>query len=167
MKTVPVTLGLTAASLVTLGCGGGSASGIPESCEIRVDGQCYMSTAEACDAAGCPADRCTILESYPGQVECQAEAPRPDDGTGDEPVASDDPPADEGDLAEGAECTGSGQCGDGLFCDGEEGCDVPWTCQPLRACTRDLVPYCGCDGETFQSSGNCAGRPYASRGACE
>jgi len=29
-----------------------------------------MRTSEACEFAGCPADRCMILESYPGQVQC-------------------------------------------------------------------------------------------------
>lgn len=144
-------------SSVLLACGGASAGGVPDNCEVRVDGVCYPTDAEGCEAAGCPADRCIILESYPGQVQCEEE-PAAETTTGDDEAAP---------LAEGDACDPSSECGDGLFCDGPEGCDVQWTCQPARACTRDLVPYCSCDGETFSTSGNCAGRPYAHRGACE
>jgi len=35
-----------------------------------------------------------------------------------------------------------------------------------RACTMDLRQYCGCDGATFQGSGTCPNRRYASKGAC-
>ena len=69
--------------------------------------------------------------------------------------------------AEGPPCSTSDDCPDGTFCIGPEGCDVQWTCQPFRPCTRDLRPYCGCDGQTFQSSGTCPERPYAHRGPCE
>lgn len=34
------------------------------------------------------------------------------------------------------------------------------------ACTRDLRPYCGCDGTTFRASSSCPGRRYAHRGEC-
>lgn len=47
-----------------------SAPSIPENCEIRVDGVCFMETAPACKAANCPMDRCMVLESYPGQIQC-------------------------------------------------------------------------------------------------
>jgi hypothetical protein len=53
------------------------------------------------------------------------------------------------------------------MCIGEEGCDVAWTCQPLRPCTRDLRVYCGCDGQTFEGSGSCPARPFSRRGPCE
>ncbi len=155
-------LAIVCLSSLLAACGGGTASTVPEDCEIRVDGECYSSEAEACDAAGCPPERCLILESYPGQVDCQDAPPPPDDGTGDDPVSSDDPAP----VPEGGECSAPGQCAEGLFCAGEEGCDATWTCQPMRPCTRDLVMYCGCDGETFEGSGTCPSRPYAHRGAC-
>lgn len=45
--------------------------GVPESCPFRVDDLCFDRAEEACAAAGCPAPRCLILESYPARVSCQ------------------------------------------------------------------------------------------------
>ena len=70
-------------------------------------------------------------------------------------------------AAEGRTCTSSADCGEDEMCIGDEGCDVAWTCQPMRPCTRDLRVYCGCDGQTFEGSGSCPPRPFASRGPCE
>lgn len=70
-------------------------------------------------------------------------------------------------LADGSPCLKSEDCASGI-CEGL-GCtdDTPGTCAPReRACTRDRRPYCGCDGETFFSSGNCPGRRYARKGTC-
>jgi len=66
----------------------------------------------------------------------------------------------------GAHCNDNGDCTSGV-CEGV-GCDLgEGVCAPAsRPCTRDLRPYCGCDGETFQSSGRCPGRRYAYRGSC-
>lgn len=66
-----------------------------------------------------------------------------------------------------AGCTTSAQCGDGMTCTGEPGCGEPWTCQPARPCTRDLVVFCSCDGESFRASSTCPGRPVRHRGPCE
>lgn len=147
--------------LAIAACGGPSAGGIPDDCEVRYDGQCYMTSAEACAAASCPSERCLILETYPGQVECEAEVTFEADEGAEAPVSSS------AGGGEGDPCDATTGCAEGLSCDGAEGCDTPWTCQPLRPCTRDLVTYCGCDGQTFQNSGSCPGRPYARRGACE
>lgn len=46
-------------------------------------------------------------------------------------------------------------------------CDEAWSCSDEVACSRDLVSYCGCDGETFEGSSNCAPLAYAHRGACD
>jgi len=62
-------------------------------------------------------------------------------------------------------CTTSDDCSGGS-CHGPEGCEVAWTCVPPRMCLRDLVQYCGCDGETFLAGSNCPTRPYRHRGAC-
>jgi hypothetical protein len=35
-----------------------------------------------------------------------------------------------------------------------------------RACTADLVEYCGCDGKTFISSSSCPGEPFSVKGKC-
>lgn len=66
-----------------------------------------------------------------------------------------------------AGCTVDADC-DGGICEGE-GCGPnEGVCQPAdRMCTRDLQPYCGCDGRTFRSSGSCPGARYRHRGECE
>lgn len=63
-------------------------------------------------------------------------------------------------------CTTSADCGNNESCVGGEGCNTPWICQPERICTQDLVPYCGCDQQTFRASSSCPNRPYVHRGAC-
>jgi hypothetical protein len=69
--------------------------------------------------------------------------------------------ADGGSCLSGEDCV-SGIC-EGLGC----GEDAPGVCQPRqRPCTRDLRPYCGCDGQTFRTSGSCPGKRYASRDVC-
>jgi hypothetical protein len=63
-------------------------------------------------------------------------------------------------------CASSAECGQGEVCHGPEGCDVPWTCQPARPCTKDLVVYCGCDGLEHRGSGSCPPAPYKNKGPC-
>lgn len=57
-----------------------SSNPLPENCEIRHDDVCYQDAKAACAAAGCP-ENCTILRSYPGQVECAQEAAKPAEST--------------------------------------------------------------------------------------
>jgi hypothetical protein len=64
-------------------------------------------------------------------------------------------------------CKGSADCGPTEMCQGGDACGSVWTCGPMRACTRDLATYCGCDGKTFQASGSCPGQPFAHKGRCE
>ncbi|MEM9071350.1 MAG: hypothetical protein AAGE52_22785 [Myxococcota bacterium] len=64
-------------------------------------------------------------------------------------------------------CISSDDCPEGQRCSTPEGCNVPRSCEPLRPCTRDLVQYCGCDGQTMEGSGSCPPAPYAHRGPCE
>ncbi len=84
------------------------------------------------------------------------------------PAPAEEPtPAPSG-LPAGAACLEGAQCASGV-CEGE-GCDEasPGVCaEEERACTTDLVPYCGCDGETFRSSGTCPQRRYEYEGPCE
>lgn len=63
-------------------------------------------------------------------------------------------------------CKSNSDCGAGEMCSGAEGCDAPWTCVPSRPCTRDLVVYCGCDGQEHRGSGSCPPAPYKHKGEC-
>jgi hypothetical protein len=68
---------------------------------------------------------------------------------------------------DGQSCLLDAECASG-FCEGQ-GCgeDQPGVCVgSMRRCTRDLRPYCGCDGKTFMASGTCPNRRYASPGPC-
>jgi hypothetical protein len=71
--------------------------------------------------------------------------------------------------ADGASCRAGADCASGV-CEGE-GCGddgLPGVCMSSqRPCTRDLRPYCGCDGATFQTSGTCPGVRFEHRGPCE
>ena len=81
--------------------------------------------------------------------------------TAPEPTAGTTPKAD------GASCLAADECQSGV-CEGEGcGADQPGTCAPkTRGCTRDLRPYCGCDGQTFRTSGSCPGKRFSARAAC-
>lgn len=92
-----------------------------------------------------------------------AEPPPPEGSDPDEPPRPLFPPK----LHDGAACLQASDCASGV-CEGH-GCTdgTPGTCAPAeRPCTRDRRPYCGCDGETFYSSGSCPGRRYARQGTC-
>ncbi|MBA3395816.1 MAG: hypothetical protein H0T89_24440 [Deltaproteobacteria bacterium] len=70
--------------------------------------------------------------------------------------------------ADGAACLDSSECAsgtcEGLGCSAEQ----PGKCMPrMRACTRDLRTYCGCDGKTFQASGSCPLRRYSAKSECK
>ncbi len=71
-------------------------------------------------------------------------------------------------AADGATCLAPTDCASGV-CEGE-GCsdDAPGVCMSatMRACSRDLRPYCDCEGNTFRTSGSCPGKRFAHRGAC-
>lgn len=109
-----------------------------------------------------------------GPVEAPAEAPAPPTPA---PVAvpapvpdapADNTPAEPEGRPAGAACLASTDCTSGV-CEGE-GCDEasPGVCASGdRMCTADVRPYCGCDEQTFQSSGSCPGARYAYEGECE
>ncbi len=61
-------------------------------------------------------------------------------------------------------CISATDCEPSQQCEGPCGQAV---CMRPRRCTRDLRPYCGCDGKTFRSSGSCPGRPFSKRGPCD
>lgn len=64
-------------------------------------------------------------------------------------------------------CTSNDDCEDDEMCTGPAGCDIPWTCEAQRPCTRDLRQYCSCDGETIEGSGSCPPAPYKHPGPCK
>lgn len=111
-------------------------------------------------AAGCSGPSEPQPEPVPIVLN-EPEATEPTGTEGDAPPL--ETPAAE---AEGTPCTSSADCAQGEMCSGPEGCDVTWTCQPAGPCTRDLVTYCGCDGQTIQGSGSCPPAPYSHRGEC-
>ncbi len=96
-----------------------------------------------------------------------------DPSTPDAPDAPDAPDTPETSAnpdgaVDGGACTVASDCQSGI-CEGI-GCgdDPAGVCQPVsRSCTRDLRPYCGCDGATFRSSGSCPGRRFEAKGMCE
>lgn len=70
-------------------------------------------------------------------------------------------------LPDGSACSDHDDCESGV-CEGQ-GCDPgEGVCAPReRACTDDIAYYCGCDGQTFSSSGSCPGNRYEHTGACD
>lgn len=69
-------------------------------------------------------------------------------------------------TASGKACKANAECPSGEMCAISAGCDTPGTCVQQHMCTQNLVEYCGCDGQTFRSSGTCPSKPFKSRGAC-
>lgn len=113
-------------------------------------------------AAGCSGSSEPQPEPVPITLN-EPGAAEPEEDVGSEGIAGGEMPAA---AVEGTPCTRFDDCEQGEICAGPEGCDVVWTCQPSRACTRDLVTYCGCDGQTMQGSGSCPPGPYSRRGEC-
>jgi len=69
--------------------------------------------------------------------------------------------------AAGAPCSMAKECQSNI-CEGQ-GCGYnAGRCAPSnRRCTRDLVAYCSCSGQTFGASGTCPGRIYRHKGVCK
>lgn len=82
------------------------------------------------------------------------------------PAAQPAPALDTALHADGQPCETSAQCASGA-CEGTCGDGGGVCASSDRACTTDLVQYCGCDGQTFAGSGSCPGHRARARGACE
>ena len=63
-------------------------------------------------------------------------------------------------------CKSSADCAQGERCNFVPGCGTPSQCVPDTGCTKDLVPYCGCDGKVFEASGTCPGLAFSKKGGC-
>jgi hypothetical protein len=143
-----------ATCLSSADCNGGVCEG--KGCSDDQPGTCAppdrVCTRDARPYCGCDGQTFTSSGTCPGQRfahegECEAAGPTPG--------------------ADGSPCLAASDCQSGV-CEGQ-GCgdDQPGECKPAaRACTRDLRPYCGCDGQTFRSSGSCPGQRYAAAGEC-
>lgn len=155
-------------------CQGDQGCGAPWTCQPN-----RICTQDLVPYCGCDGQTFRASSSCPnrpyvdrGACEAQAQgpdAPPPPPSVAQQPTTGPDappPPPSVGNPAQNVACTSSEGCQRGQMCLGGEGCGEPWTCQPSRPCTRDLVPFCGCDGQTFRGSSTCPARPYAHRGAC-
>jgi hypothetical protein len=70
-------------------------------------------------------------------------------------------------FAAGHACLANDECASGV-CEGK-GCDdkSPGQCvEARRICPHNRVPFCGCDGKSFNASSACPGKRYRDRGAC-
>ncbi len=142
----------------------------PDGAACRVDGDCQSGV---CEGQGCGDNKgkcmskrrpCTMdLRAYCG---CDGKTFR---GSGTCPSRRF---AYRGECksklaADGAACQAGSDCQSGI-CEGQGCGNTPGKCMPeRRACTKDLRPYCGCDGKTFRSSGSCPGQRFAYRGECK
>lgn len=113
-------------------------------------------------AAGCSSSAPPPPDA-PAQVEATAATPAETNPTTPAEAATALPTAD---APAAKECTTQADCGANEQCTGPEGCDAKWTCQAPKPCTRDLRPYCGCDGKTVQGSGSCPPAKYSKKGEC-
>lgn len=128
-------------------------------------GSLFLPWAALAVLAACPASSPAPVP--PAGPDPQVEPlPRPDPAP--PPVHDAGAGPASGSLQAGEPCLEAAACASGV-CEGQ-GCssDQPGRCAAeMRACTRDLRPYCGCDGQTFRTSGSCPGRRFAYRGECE
>lgn len=128
---------------------------------VDAGGRCALPGGGSCPfGSTCPLpDNCNVCACSPtGVVECTGRACL--DASVADAVRPPDAPRT---------CLLQSDCGASEECYGPPGCATAWTCVPRlgRACTRDLVPYCGCaGGATFMSSSTCPDRPYQHMGAC-
>ncbi len=95
------------------------------------------------------------IEATPDAAPARPEETPPPAGGGGKTLA-----------AVGAACDTAADCETGV-CEGEGCAPGRGRCAAKnRRCTRDRRAYCGCDGNTFYSSGSCPGRRFASRNVC-
>ncbi|HTJ42618.1 MAG TPA: hypothetical protein VL463_11020 [Kofleriaceae bacterium] len=139
-------------------------SGICEGEGCDAPGRCAdkrrMCTMDLIDMCGCDGQTFQSSSSCPGRRFAHRGACTP---TNQGPPP---PPANQKKHA-GEACLAGDDCDSGL-CEGEGcGADAPGRCADVaKKCTRDRRPFCGCDNQTFMTSGTCPGRRYAHKGKC-
>lgn len=110
---------------------------------------------------GCDGFTFYALENCPGQP---FQSVGPCEALGEE-VSSE---AHVDDVEGNTICTSSDECRSGYVCAGTPGCSTFWTCVRRRTlrCARAQATFCGCNGQSFQASDRCPGRPVAHAGYC-
>jgi hypothetical protein len=97
--------------------------------------------------------------------------PATGDGGTEDSGASDAGDGAAPDSGEGTGCTASSPCGAELTCSADA-CSDEWQCiahfddTVEHPCDPEIMPFCGCDGVTFEASITCPDRPFAHPGAC-
>lgn len=102
----------------------------------------------------------------PAPVPAQAAAAEPEPPSN--PPTEQQPDQPQPDQPQPDTCLTDADCGAEQLCEGM-GCDEdsPGACVDRnRVCTKDLRPYCGCDGQTFLASGSCPGARYQAAMPC-
>ncbi len=100
-----------------------------------------------------------------------SDRPQPDagDDAPDNPTDAGDDASPDDSSAPG--CSPANPCGPEQTCTGVT-CGGPWECVAhfddtvQHPCTTETIPFCGCDGVTFEASTICPNRPWAHAGAC-
>ncbi|MBT8493973.1 MAG: hypothetical protein KJO07_13045, partial [Deltaproteobacteria bacterium] len=130
-----------------LGCGdiAGRCTAADRTCTGDVVPYCSCDGKTFYGSSGCPNQRYAAKGACEGQASGGSSSP----------------------LPAGSACDRNGDCTSGI-CEGQ-GCGAKQgvCAQKQRRCTRDLVTYCGCDGQNFRASSRCPGQRYSKRGACE
>lgn len=155
MRFVHLSSSLVVLTLLALGCGdGGSAS------DSGTDSSVADSGVDS-----------NVTDSGPADSNIPDTSTLADSSTADSgaPDAMTDAAADTGaDAGDPGTCSAGSPCTGGALCVGGPACSDAWSCiLSDRACTDDLVPYCGCDGVTFMDSSTCITQPVAHLGSCE
>jgi hypothetical protein len=107
-------------------------------------------------------------ETYQPPVPALTPAPSPSPSPSPTPAPAPIP-STEDDLVLGADgdpCETAADC-ESSICEGQ-GCGArQGVCAPARrACTKDAVRYCSCDGKTFVASGRCPNQRFQYRSEC-
>lgn len=114
------------------------------------------------------AEQIQVIRSW---VVAGAPSDRPEVDGGSPVDGATDLNGDAGDDPGSPTCSSSVPCDEGMTCSADS-CGDPWQClahfdETLEhPCAIETIPFCGCDGVTFQASYTCPDRPWLHAGAC-